>query len=157
MNGIFASEQIQVMKAPRLVPRSDDEYGACFWVHGPSRFGDKVSEPNHSCRPTRNARDTGGLWVGNFLKSVLQRVSTDAVNALGEYAARGDRKTCRATEQANFFFLRSTAVYLWQAACRVWSSFRRGLTKSGQLSRTGRHALYVTPSSRRLITVREER
>ncbi|MGX9937878.1 histidinol dehydrogenase [Advenella kashmirensis] len=66
-------------------------YGALFL--GPRTnvsFGDKVIGTNHTLPTNRNARYTGGLWVGKFLKTcTYQRVITDEASALmGEYCSR---------------------------------------------------------------------
>jgi len=66
-------------------------YGALFL--GPRtnvRFGDKVIGTNHTLPTNRNARYTGGLWVGKFLKTcTYQRVLTDAASVtMGEYCSR---------------------------------------------------------------------
>jgi len=66
-------------------------YGALFL--GPRTnvsFGDKVIGTNHTLPTNRNARYTGGLWVGKFLKTcTYQRVLTDEASALmGEYCSR---------------------------------------------------------------------
>ncbi len=66
-------------------------YGALFL--GPRTnvsFGDKVIGTNHTLPTKRNARYTGGLWVGKFLKTcTYQRVTTDAASAvIGEYCSR---------------------------------------------------------------------
>jgi len=66
-------------------------YGALFL--GPRTnvsFGDKVIGTNHTLPTNRNARYTGGLWVGKFLKTcTYQRVLTDAASVtMGEYCSR---------------------------------------------------------------------
>jgi len=66
-------------------------YGALFL--GPRTnvsFGDKVIGTNHTLPTSRNARFTGGLWVGKFLKTcTYQKVLTDEASALvGEYCSR---------------------------------------------------------------------
>ncbi len=54
-------------------------YGALFL--GPRTnvaYGDKVIGTNHTLPTLTTARDTGGLWVGKFIKTVTyQRVLTD--------------------------------------------------------------------------------
>lgn len=66
-------------------------YGALFL--GPRTnvsFGDKVIGTNHTLPTNRNARYTGGLWVGKFLKTcTYQRVLTDEASVtMGEYCSR---------------------------------------------------------------------
>lgn len=53
-------------------------------------FGGKVIGTNLAPRTNRNARYTGGWWVGGFLKScTYQRVTTDEAYALiGEHCSR---------------------------------------------------------------------
>jgi sulfopropanediol 3-dehydrogenase len=88
----IASEHVQVMTAdPELFLRRMTNYGALFL--GPRTnvsFGDKVIGTNHTLPTNKNARYTGGLWVGKFLKTcTYQRVHTDEASALiGEVCSR---------------------------------------------------------------------
>lgn len=88
----LAFEHVQVLTAdPDVFLRRLTNYGALFL--GPRTnvsFGDKVIGTNHTLPTRRNARYTGGLWVGKFLKTcTYQRVTTDAASALvGEYCSR---------------------------------------------------------------------
>ena len=88
----IASEHVQVMTAdPNLFLRRMTNYGALFL--GPRTnvsFGDKVIGTNHTLPTNKNARYTGGLWVGKFLKTcTYQRVTTDEASAMvGEYCSR---------------------------------------------------------------------
>ncbi len=80
----LASEHVQVMTAdPEVFLRRMTNYGALFL--GPRTnvsFGDKVIGTNHTLPTNRNARYTGGLWVGKFLKTcTYQRVLTDEASA----------------------------------------------------------------------------
>jgi sulfopropanediol 3-dehydrogenase len=80
----IASEHVQVMTAdPELFLRRMTNYGALFL--GPRTnvsFGDKVIGTNHTLPTNKNARYTGGLWVGKFLKTcTYQRVTSDAASA----------------------------------------------------------------------------
>jgi len=80
----IASEHVQVMTAdPDLFLRRMTNYGALFL--GPRTnvsFGDKVIGTNHTLPTNKNARYTGGLWVGKFLKTcTYQRVLTDEASA----------------------------------------------------------------------------
>jgi sulfopropanediol 3-dehydrogenase len=80
----IASEHVQVMTAdPDLFLRRMTNYGALFL--GPRTnvsFGDKVIGTNHTLPTNKNARYTGGLWVGKFLKTcTYQRVTSDAASA----------------------------------------------------------------------------
>ena len=88
----MAYEHVQVM-----TDRDDwflqhmHSYGALFL--GPRTnvsFGDKVIGTNHTLPTRGNARFTGGLWVGKFIKTcTYQRVLTDAASAMvGEYCSR---------------------------------------------------------------------
>jgi sulfopropanediol 3-dehydrogenase len=88
----IASEHVQVMTAdPDLFLRRMTNYGALFL--GPRTnvsFGDKVIGTNHTLPTNKNARYTGGLWVGKFLKTcTYQRVTSDEASAeIGAYCSR---------------------------------------------------------------------
>jgi sulfopropanediol 3-dehydrogenase len=88
----LAFEHVQVLtRDPDVFLRRLTNYGALFL--GPRTnvsFGDKVIGTNHTLPTRRNARFTGGLWVGKFIKTcTYQRVTTDAASALiGEYCSR---------------------------------------------------------------------
>ena len=80
----IASEHVQVMtRDPDWFLQRMTNYGALFL--GPRTnvsFGDKVIGTNHTLPTNRNARYTGGLWVGKFLKTcTYQRVLTDEASA----------------------------------------------------------------------------
>ena len=66
-------------------------YGALFL--GPRTnvaYGDKVIGTNHTLPTKKNARFTGGLWVGKFIKTcTYQKVLTDEASAkIGEVCSR---------------------------------------------------------------------
>jgi sulfopropanediol 3-dehydrogenase len=88
----IASEHVQVMtRDPDYFLNHMTNYGALFL--GPRTnvsFGDKVIGTNHTLPTNKNARYTGGLWVGKFLKTcTYQKVLTDEASALvGEYCSR---------------------------------------------------------------------
>ena len=88
----LASEHVQVMtRDPDYFLNNMTNYGALFL--GPRTnvsFGDKVIGTNHTLPTNKNARYTGGLWVGKFLKTcTYQKVVTDEASALiGEYCSR---------------------------------------------------------------------
>jgi len=88
----IASEHVQVLtRDPDWFLARMTNYGALFL--GPRTnvsFGDKVIGTNHTLPTNRNARYTGGLWVGKFLKTcTYQRVTTDAASAeIGAYCSR---------------------------------------------------------------------
>jgi len=88
----LAFEHVQVMtRDPDYFLERMTNYGALFL--GPRTnvsFGDKVIGTNHTLPTNRNARYTGGLWVGKFLKTcTYQRVLTDEASALiGAYGSR---------------------------------------------------------------------
>jgi sulfopropanediol 3-dehydrogenase len=80
----IASEHVQVMtRNPDWFLQRMTNYGALFL--GPRTnvsFGDKVIGTNHTLPTNKNARYTGGLWVGKFLKTcTYQRVLTDEASA----------------------------------------------------------------------------
>jgi len=87
-----ASEHVQVMtRDPDYFLNNMTNYGALFL--GPRTnvaYGDKVIGTNHTLPTKKNARFTGGLWVGKFLKTcTYQRVLTDAASAkIGEVCSR---------------------------------------------------------------------
>ena len=88
----IASEHVQVMTLdPNVFLDRMTNYGALFL--GPRTnvsFGDKVIGTNHTLPTNKNARYTGGLWVGKFLKTcTYQRVTTDEASArIGEVCSR---------------------------------------------------------------------
>ncbi|OZI66949.1 histidinol dehydrogenase [Bordetella genomosp. 11] len=88
----LAFEHVQVMtRDPDHFLKHMTNYGALFL--GPRTnvsFGDKVIGTNHTLPTNRNARYTGGLWVGKFLKTcTYQRVLTDEASAaIGAYCSR---------------------------------------------------------------------
>ena len=88
----LASEHVQVMtRDPDWFLANMRNYGALFL--GPRTnvsFGDKVIGTNHTLPTGRNARFTGGLWVGKFLKTcTYQKVLTDEASAtMGEVCSR---------------------------------------------------------------------
>jgi sulfopropanediol 3-dehydrogenase len=88
----LAFEHVQVMtRDPDWFLHRMTNYGALFL--GPRTnvsFGDKVIGTNHTLPTSRNARYTGGLWVGKFLKTcTYQRVLTDEASAdIGAYCSR---------------------------------------------------------------------
>ena len=88
----IASEHVQVMtRDPDWFLQRMTNYGALFL--GPRTnvsFGDKVIGTNHTLPTNRNARYTGGLWVGKFLKTcTYQKVLTNEASAMvGEYCSR---------------------------------------------------------------------
>jgi sulfopropanediol 3-dehydrogenase len=87
-----ASEHVQVMtKDPDYFLNNMTNYGALFL--GPRTnvaYGDKVIGTNHTLPTKKNARFTGGLWVGKFLKTcTYQKVLTDQASArIGEVCSR---------------------------------------------------------------------
>jgi sulfopropanediol 3-dehydrogenase len=88
----IASEHVQVMtRDPNYFLANMKNYGALFL--GPRTnvaYGDKVIGTNHTLPTKKNARFTGGLWVGKFMKTcTYQRVLTDEASAkIGEVCSR---------------------------------------------------------------------
>jgi sulfopropanediol 3-dehydrogenase len=88
----IASEHVQVMtRDPDVFLSGMKNYGSLFL--GPRTnvaYGDKVIGTNHTLPTKKNARFTGGLWVGKFLKTcTYQKVLTDQASAMiGEYCSR---------------------------------------------------------------------
>ncbi|MGE3145232.1 MAG: histidinol dehydrogenase [Pseudorhodoplanes sp.] len=88
----IASEHVQVMtRDPDFFLNAMTNYGALFLGSRTNvAYGDKVIGTNHTLPTKKNARFTGGLWVGKFLKTcTYQKVLTDRASALvGEYCSR---------------------------------------------------------------------
>jgi sulfopropanediol 3-dehydrogenase len=88
----IASEHVQVMTCdPDYFLVNMKNYGSLFL--GPRTnvaYGDKVIGTNHTLPTKKNARFTGGLWIGKFLKTcTYQKVLTDEASAMiGEYCSR---------------------------------------------------------------------
>jgi sulfopropanediol 3-dehydrogenase len=89
---LIASEHVQVMtRDPDYFLANMKNYGSLFL--GPRTnvaYGDKVIGTNHTLPTKKNARFTGGLWVGKFIKTcTYQKVMTDEASAMiGEYCSR---------------------------------------------------------------------
>src|SRR5690349_23680484 len=87
-----ASEHVQVMtRDPDTFLNNMRNYGSLFL--GPRTnvaYGDKVIGTNHTLPTKKNARFTGGLWVGKFIKTcTYQKVLTDEASAkIGEVCSR---------------------------------------------------------------------
>jgi sulfopropanediol 3-dehydrogenase len=87
-----ASEHVQVMtRDPDYFLNNMKNYGSLFL--GPRTnvaYGDKVIGTNHTLPTKKNARFTGGLWVGKFMKTcTYQKVLTDEASAkIGEVCSR---------------------------------------------------------------------
>jgi len=87
-----ASEHVQVMtRDPDYFLNNMRNYGSLFL--GPRTnvaYGDKVIGTNHTLPTKKNARFTGGLWVGKFMKTcTYQKVLTDEASVMiGEYCSR---------------------------------------------------------------------
>ena len=88
----IASEHVQVMtRDPDYFLNNMKNYGSLFL--GPRTnvaYGDKVIGTNHTLPTKKNARFTGGLWVGKFMKTcTYQKVLTDEASAkIGEVCSR---------------------------------------------------------------------
>ncbi len=87
-----ASEHVQVMtKDPDYFLNNMQNYGALFLGSRTNvAYGDKVIGTNHTLPTKKNARFTGGLWVGKFIKTcTYQKVLTDEASAkVGEVCSR---------------------------------------------------------------------
>jgi len=88
----IASEHVQVMtRDPDVFLNGMSNYGALFLgARTNVAYGDKVIGTNHTLPTKKNARFTGGLWVGKFMKTcTYQKVLTDEASAMiGEYCSR---------------------------------------------------------------------
>jgi sulfopropanediol 3-dehydrogenase len=91
----FASEHVQVLtNNPREALEKMRNYGAIFLGEGTCvSYGDKVIGTNHVLPTRKNSRFTGGLWVGNFLRTVTYQEATNAASSaeLGELCGRAAR------------------------------------------------------------------
>jgi sulfopropanediol 3-dehydrogenase len=91
----LAFEHVEVLtERPREALQAMRNYGALFLGEGTCvSYGDKVIGTNHTLPTRRNARHTGGLWVGKYLKTVTYQEVVDpaASAALGELCGRASR------------------------------------------------------------------
>jgi sulfopropanediol 3-dehydrogenase len=87
-----ASEHVQVMtRDPDYFLANMKNYGSLFLgARTNVAYGDKVIGTNHTLPTKKNARFTGGLWVGKFMKTcTYQKVLTDEASAkIGEVCSR---------------------------------------------------------------------
>ncbi len=87
-----ASEHVQVMtRDPDYFLNNMKNYGSLFLgARTNVAYGDKVIGTNHTLPTKKNARFTGGLWVGKFIKTcTYQKVLTDEASAkIGEVCSR---------------------------------------------------------------------
>jgi sulfopropanediol 3-dehydrogenase len=87
-----ASEHVQVMtNDPDYFLNNMKNYGSLFLgARTNVAYGDKVIGTNHTLPTKKNARFTGGLWVGKFMKTcTYQKVLTDEASAkIGEVCSR---------------------------------------------------------------------
>jgi sulfopropanediol 3-dehydrogenase len=87
-----ASEHVQVMtRDPDYFLNNMKNYGSLFLgARTNVAYGDKVIGTNHTLPTKKNARFTGGLWVGKFIKTcTYQKVMTDEASAkIGEVCSR---------------------------------------------------------------------
>lgn len=87
----LAYEHVEVLtRDPDYFLENLTNYGALFL--GPETnvaYGDKVIGTNHILPTQKAARYTGGLWVGNFLKTcTYQKCTPEASVTIGEYGMR---------------------------------------------------------------------
>ena len=87
----LAAEHVEVLtKEPRYFLQHMKNFGALFL--GPETnvsYGDKVIGTNHTLPTMGAARYTGGLWVGEFIKTcTYQEVTPQASVVVGEYCSR---------------------------------------------------------------------
>jgi sulfopropanediol 3-dehydrogenase len=101
----LAFEHVQVMtRDPEWFLARMTNYGAFLGPRTNVSFGDKVIGTNHTLPTNRNARYTGGLWVGKFLKTcTYQRSSSTKRRPISEPIARACAtwRTSLPREQAN--------------------------------------------------------
>jgi sulfopropanediol 3-dehydrogenase len=87
----YAPEHLEVhTKDPRALLPLLTSYGSLFLGEAAAEvFADKVAGTNHILPTLRGARNTGGLWVGHFLKVMThQWVDERGVKVLAPYSVR---------------------------------------------------------------------
>jgi histidinol dehydrogenase/sulfopropanediol 3-dehydrogenase len=87
----YASEHLEVhTKDPKALLPLLTSYGSLFLGEASAEvFADKVAGTNHILPTLRGARNTGGLWVGHFLKVMThQWVDERGVKVLAPYSVR---------------------------------------------------------------------
>ncbi len=87
----YAPEHLEVhTKDPKALLPLLTSYGSLFLGEAAAEvFADKVAGTNHILPTLRGARNTGGLWVGHFLKVMThQWVDERGVKVLAPYSVR---------------------------------------------------------------------
>ncbi len=87
----YAPEHLEVhTKDPKALLPLLTSYGSLFLGEAAAEvFADKVAGTNHILPTLRGARNTGGLWVGHFLKVMThQWVDKRGVEVLAPYSVR---------------------------------------------------------------------
>jgi histidinol dehydrogenase/sulfopropanediol 3-dehydrogenase len=87
----YAPEHLEVhAKNPKALLPLLTSYGSLFLGETAAEvFADKVAGTNHILPTLRGARNTGGLWVGHFLKVIThQWVDERGVKVLAPYSVR---------------------------------------------------------------------
>jgi len=87
----YAPEHLEVhTRDPKALLPLLTSYGSLFLGEAAAEvFADKVAGTNHILPTLRGARNTGGLWVGHFLKVLThQWVDERGVNVLAPYSVR---------------------------------------------------------------------
>ena len=87
----YAPEHLEVhAKNPKALLPLLTSYGSLFLGEAAAEvFADKVAGTNHILPTLRGARNTGGLWVGHFLKVIThQWVDERGVKVLAPYSVR---------------------------------------------------------------------
>lgn len=91
----YASEHVQVLtENPREALDKMRHYGALFLGEGTCvSYGDKTIGTNHVLPTRGNARHSGGLWVGKYLRTVTYQEVTNPESSalLGEITGRAAR------------------------------------------------------------------
>jgi histidinol dehydrogenase/sulfopropanediol 3-dehydrogenase len=87
----YAPEHLEVhARNPKALLPLLNSYGSLFLGEAAAEvFADKVAGTNHILPTLRGARNTGGLWVGHFLKVIThQWVDERGVKVLAPYSVR---------------------------------------------------------------------
>ncbi len=91
----YAFEHVQILtEEPREALEKMQHYGALFLGEGTCvSYGDKTIGTNHVLPTRGNARHSGGLWVGKYLRTVTYQEVTNKESSvlLGEVTGRAAR------------------------------------------------------------------
>jgi histidinol dehydrogenase/sulfopropanediol 3-dehydrogenase len=106
-------------------------------------FADKVAGTNHILPTLRGARNTGGLWVGHFLKVIThQWVDERGVKVLAPYSVRqAEFETMDAHRRAALIRLTNKLDGFTRSSINRAYRLRYSIIKSGYQRRTISHGV----------------